>query len=325
MSSDVSATQGFVTTDDGVELFWRKLGHGEPAIVCCNGIGVGVSFWDYLVERFDRTHAIVLWDYRGHGRSTPQRAGMVVDIPRLAKDLGIVCQAAGVERAVFAGHSMGSQVILERYRQAPEQIVGLVSVLGTFGHPLDTFQDMAGSRQIFDLILQVARTWPRALDWFGSMVVAAPYAFDAGRLLKLVDGDRLSRHDLRPYLHHLAGGISFGFFFLMAESMGEHSARDLLHSIEAPVLVIAGEFDGFTPPRLARELHDSLPNSTMVMLEGASHAGLIEQPGRMNDALETFLTALERVTPARAGSSRPPARGRSASGSAGARSVSAKG
>lgn len=324
MSSDVSAAQGFVTTDDGVELFWRRLGHGEPAIVCCNGIGVGVSFWDYLVERFEDTHAIVLWDYRGHGRSTPERPGMQVDIPRLARDLGIVCAAAGIDEAVFAGHSMGSQVILERYRQAPAQILGLVSVLGTFGHPLDTFQDMAGSRQVFDVIIQVARSWPRALDWFASAVVAAPFAFDAGRILKLVDGERLSRHDLRPYLHHLAGGITFGFFFAMAESMGEHSARDLLHHIDVPVLVIAGEFDGFTPPRLAQELHDSLPRSTMVMLQGASHAGLIEQPGRMNDSIAAFLTAMEAATPR---PERPPSPGAepSAASSEPDRSVAATG
>ena len=317
MSSDVSATQGFIETNDGVELFWRRVGEGEPAIVCCNGIGVGVFFWDYLVARFAPTHSIVLWDYRGHGRSTPHRVGMAVDIPRLALDLGIVCAAAGVERAVFAGHSMGSQVILERTRQAPEQVLGLVSVLGTFGHPLDTFQDLAGSRQIFDLIIQTARSWPRAFDWFGSTIVAAPFAFDAGRILKLVDGSRLSRHDLRPYLHHLASDISFTFFFAMAESMGEHSARDLLPTIAVPVLVIAGEFDGFTPPRLAQELHDSLPDSTMVMLEGASHAGLIEQPGRMNDAIAQFLGRLAASAeapperPARGGS--PPA-GRAATG-----------
>lgn len=292
MSRDVSTTQGFARTDDGMELFWRRVGHGEPAIVCCNGIGVGVFFWDYLVARFADTHSIVLWDYRGHGRSTPARPGMAVDIPRLARDLGIVCEAAGIEQAVFAGHSMGSQVILERTRQAPEQVLGLISVLGTFGHPLDTFQDLAVSRQVFDLLIQVAHTWPRAFDWFGSTLVAAPYAFDAGRILKLVDGKRLSRHDLRPYLHHLASGISFSFFFAMAESMGEHSARDLLPRIQSPVLVIAGEFDGFTPPRLAQELHDSLPDSTWVMLDGASHAGLIEQPGRMNEAIAAFLTRL---------------------------------
>lgn len=318
MSSDVSATQGFVRTDDGVELFWRRLGQGEPAIVCCNGIGVGVFFWDYLVARFADTHSIVLWDYRGHGRSTPHFPGMEVGIPRLARDLGIVCAAAGVEKAVFAGHSMGSQVILERTRQAPEQVLGLVSVLGTFGHPLDTFQDLAVSRQVFDLIIQVARSWPKALDYVGSLLVATPLAFDAGRILKLVDGSRLSRHDLRPYLHHLAGEISFSFFFAMAESMGEHSARDLLPRIEAPVLVIAGEFDGFTPPRLAQELHDALQDSTWVMLDGASHAGLIEQPGRMNEAIARFLARPDITAgsgPSAARAARAPAAGSPASGS----------
>ncbi len=289
MSRDLSTAQGFARSDDGVELYWRSVGSGGPTLVCCNGIGVGVAFWDYVVERFSKTHRVVVWDYRGHGRSTPHTPGMRIDIPRLARDLGVVCKDAGIDRAVFLGHSMGSQIILERTRQAPEQVMGLVSVLGTFGHPLDTFADLPVSRQIFDLIIATARAWPRVFNAFASTLVAQPWAFDASRILRLVDGERIHRSDLRTYTHHLASGIQFGFFFEMAESMGEHTARDILDSIEAPALVIAGEFDSFTPPRLAQELADSLRDSRMLLLEGASHAGLIEQPDLMNDAISEFL------------------------------------
>jgi len=288
VSRELPTQQGFARTGDGVQLYWRSVGAG-PAIVCCNGIGVGVSFWDYVVARFAPNHRVLVWDYRGHGRSTPYRAGMAVGIPRLAEDLGVVCDDAGIEQAVFLGHSMGSQVILERTRQAPKQALGLVSVLGTFGHPLDTFADLPVSRQLFDVLIQCAHSYPRTMDWLGSLLVAAPFAFDAGRLLKLVDGDRIKRQDLRQYLHHLASGMSFAFFFHMAESMGEHSARDLLGDITCPSLVIAGEFDAFTPPRLAQELADSLPDSKLVMMSGASHAGLLEQPRLMNDAVAEFL------------------------------------
>lgn len=291
MSRKLPTHQGFARTDDDAQLYWRSVGSGEPTLVCCNGIGVGVSFWDYVLARFAPTHRVLVWDYRGHGRSTPYRRGMAVGIPRLARDLGIVCADAGVKTAVFLGHSMGSQVILERTRQASEQALGLISVLGTFGHPLDTFADLPISRQLFDLLIAAARGYPRALDWFGSLLVASPIAFDAGRLLSLVDGDRIKRQDLRQYLHHLAGGISFAFFFHMAESMGEHTARDILHGITCPALVIAGEFDSFTPPRLAQELADSLQDSALVMLEGASHAGLLEQPELMNEEIARFLSA----------------------------------
>ena len=291
MSRELITRQGFARTDDDAQIYWRTVGSGELTLVCCNGIGVGVSFWDYVLARFAPTHRVLVWDYRGHGRSTPFHKGMSVNIPRLARDLGLVCADAGVETAVFLGHSMGSQVILERTRQAPDQVLGLVSVLGTFGHPLDTFADLPISRQLFDLLIATARSYPRTLDWMGSLLVASPVAFDAGRILKLVDGGRIKREDLRQYLHHLAGGISFAFFFHMAESMGEHTARDILHTITCPSLVIAGEFDSFTPPRLAQELADGLQDSSLLMLEGASHAGLLEQPERMNEEIAQFLSS----------------------------------
>lgn len=289
MSSELPTSSGFARTDDDVELFWRSVGQGPVTLVCCNGIGVGVFFWDYLVERFAERYRVVVWDYRGHGRSSPWREGQRVDIPRLALDLGAVCEAAGVERAVFLGHSMGSQVILERGRQAPEQFLGLISVLGTFGHPLDTFADLAGSRQLFDVLIALAKGFPHGFDRLASLLAAAPWAFDAGKLLKLVDGKRISRHDLRMYLHHLAGGMTFRFFFTMAEAMGEHSARDILKTLDVPALVIAGEFDAFTPPALAQELAEGLPDARLVMMQGASHAGLVEQPEVMNEAIARFL------------------------------------
>ena len=78
-------------------------------------------------------------------------------------------------------------------------------------------------------------------------------------------------------------------FARIAQEMGEHTARDLLPHVTAPALVIAAEFDAFTPPALARALNDSLQDSEFVELEGASHAGLVEQPERINEVISTFL------------------------------------
>ena len=48
--------QGFARTDDGIEIFYRSIGTGEPALVCCNGIGVSTFFWEYLVQHFAPEH-----------------------------------------------------------------------------------------------------------------------------------------------------------------------------------------------------------------------------------------------------------------------------
>jgi pimeloyl-ACP methyl ester carboxylesterase len=249
---------------------------------------VSTHFWEYVVREHSREHRVVVWDYRGHGRSMDPSGGHDLDIPRLARDLGAVCDALDLEAPVLAGHSMGSQVILERYRQAPDRVGGLVSVLGTYGHPLDTFSDLGFSRQLFDLIIAASQGLPRVFDLFAKLVVSTPIAHRASRRLRLIDPARCREEDLTQYLRHLVD-LGFPFFFKMAEYMGEHSALAVLQDVVVPTLVIAGEFDAFTPPHLARRLHELLPDSRLVWLEGASHAGIIEQPEKINAALTDLL------------------------------------
>ena len=280
--------QGFAVSDDGLQLFWRMVGQGEPALVCCNGIGVSTFFWEYLVERFSPERAVVLWDYRGHGSSSDVGPAQRVDMDQLARDLGAVVRALGLDRPVLFGHSMGTQVILERYRQQPDEVGALVSILGTPGYPLDTFNDYRFSRQGFDVALQLFDWFPRLMDAVGKLVVAMPAAFDLAGRLKMVDGRQLSRHDLAQYLDHLTA-VGFPFFFRMARQMGEHSARDLLPHVGCPALIVAAEYDSFTPPRLAREMANRIEDSRLVWLKGASHAGIVEQPEVINTAVEGFL------------------------------------
>ena len=294
-SSSPPTRQGFARSDDGLELFWRVVGEGEPAFVCCNGIGVSTFFWEYLVERFAAERAVVLWDYRGHGSSSVVGPNQQVGMDQLARDLGAVIRHLDLDRPVLFGHSMGTQVILERYRQEPEQVGALVSVLGTPGHPLDTFNDFRFSRQGFDVALQLFEWFPGLMDVVGKLLVAMPAAFPAASRLKMVDGHYLSRHDLAQYLDHLTV-VGFPFFFRMAKEMGEHSARDVLPQVRCPALIVAAEYDSFTPPRLAREMKDKIGDSRLVWLKGASHAGIVEQPEVINAAVEQFLR--ERVSPA---------------------------
>jgi pimeloyl-ACP methyl ester carboxylesterase len=287
-SMSISPRQGFLRTDDGVELFYRVVGEGQPALVCCNGVGVSTFFWKYLSRRFAGERAVVTWDYRGHNRSGIPGPDQRVDIPRMAQDLGTIVDGLALERPVFLGHSMGAQVILERYRQAPDSVGGLVSVLGTAGHPLDTFGGLRLSRTLFDLVLATNAVLPRGLDSLAKILLALPGAYDLARLAKMVDGGRLSRHDLRQYLHQLTD-MGTPLFCRMLEELGEHTAWDVLPTVAIPTLVIAAEFDGFTPPELAHRVADALPDSEFLMLDGASHAGIVEQPERINEAVADWL------------------------------------
>ena len=58
--------------------------------------------------------------------------------------------------------------------------------------------------------------------------------------------------------------------------------------IDVPCLVIAGDEDTMAPLPAVRELHDSLPNSKLCLLERTGHLMNIERPEEFNEALGSF-------------------------------------
>lgn len=158
MTVSAVVRSGFLPADDGTRLYWRTIGPAGapegtredgrtgipgPVIACCNGVGVSVFFWKYLVEHFSSRFTVLLWDYRAHGRSDrvgnghTGGAGDDLTVSRHARDLGAVLDGLGIEKALLVGHSMGCQVIFEAFRLFPERVAGLVPMLGTAGRTLE--------------------------------------------------------------------------------------------------------------------------------------------------------------------------------------------
>jgi pimeloyl-ACP methyl ester carboxylesterase len=61
-----------------------------------------------------------------------------------------------------------------------------------------------------------------------------------------------------------------------------------------PALVMVGEEDTYTPVPVARSMHEVLPDSTLVIIEGAGHLPNLERPAEFDAALARFLSGLSR-------------------------------
>ena len=280
---------GTVRTDDGQELHWERHGEG-PALVCCNGVGVSTFFWKYIVQEFEGTHTVVLWDYRGHGQSERVEDVDNVDlsVARSAKDLMLVLSAAGVESAVALGHSMGCQVALEAALESPERIEGLVLLQGSAGQVLDTFFDNPRSKSIHRLLLKGAKIFRPLVNRVNKIAIRHPLVFDATFRFGLVDPYYTHREDFRPYLDHMADLEPY-FFLKMVEQAHHHNAFPRLPEIQQPVLVVAAEKDTFTPMWLSKRITRELPNACLLVLADATHAAIIEQPEVINARVKRFL------------------------------------
>jgi len=79
---------------------------------------------------------------------------------------------------------------------------------------------------------------------------------------------------------------------VLQEACAQLATLDLrpeLSKVEAPALVLVGEFDEATPPPMSHELAELLPNAELITLTGCAHVPQLQAPRQFLDAIGTFL------------------------------------
>src|SRR3954468_1474238 len=100
-----SDTMSTVTTRDGVEIFYKDWGKGQP-IVFSHGWPLSADDWDAQMLFFlNHGFRVVAHDRRGHGRSAQVADGH--DMDHYADDLAAVVAHLDLKGAVHVGHSTG--------------------------------------------------------------------------------------------------------------------------------------------------------------------------------------------------------------------------
>jgi len=98
-------TTNYVTTADGVRIFYKDWGHGTP-IVFSHGWPLSADDWDAQMMFFlAQGYRVIAHDRRGHGRSSQVSDGH--DMDHYADDLAAVVDHLGLLDAIHIGHSTG--------------------------------------------------------------------------------------------------------------------------------------------------------------------------------------------------------------------------
>ena len=91
-----------------------------PCVVFVHGALNDHSVWTLLARWFaHHGHGVLAVDLPGHGRSG---GAPLASVEALADWLLALLDAAGVRRAAFVGHSMGSLIALEAAARAPQRV-----------------------------------------------------------------------------------------------------------------------------------------------------------------------------------------------------------
>ena len=94
-----------VTTSDGVKIFYKDWGSGQP-IVFSHGWPLSADDWDAQMMFFlEQGHRVIAHDRRGHGRSSQTATGN--DMDTYAADVAALAAHLDLRNAIHVGHSTG--------------------------------------------------------------------------------------------------------------------------------------------------------------------------------------------------------------------------
>jgi pimeloyl-ACP methyl ester carboxylesterase len=267
-----------VSASDGVALHAEAHGEGLPLLLSCAFCTTHEN-WRPQVEPFTAAGVrVVLWDYRGHGRSGVPRDPDAYSIEHVVDDMARVLDwaAPGVP-AVLGGLSFGGLASLHFALRHPERVRGLVLVDSGPGFKKP----------------EAAAAWEKQVERTASFLERRGVpAFVEGPAAATLVG----RDPALPAARAAAAAIAAQDPFGLA-SFGRRVAGpappviDELARIEVPALVVVGEEDA-PYLRAAEVMAAKLPDAERVTIPGAAHIVNLEAPEAFDAAVLRFLSRL---------------------------------
>ena len=118
---------GTVTTDDGIEIYYKDWGKGQP-IVFSHGWPLSADDWDAQMLFFlNHGYRVIAHDRRGHGRSS--QVGDGHDMDHYADDLAAVTAHLDLKNAIHVGHSTGGGEVVHYIARHGESRVSKAAII----------------------------------------------------------------------------------------------------------------------------------------------------------------------------------------------------
>jgi proline iminopeptidase len=125
----------FVTASDGVKLFVKVSGTGNPVLFIHGGPGSNSLYFEKEGGAiFEKTSRMIYLDQRGCGRSDAP-PDQNYSLARVVQDFDEVRKALGIEKWTVMAHSFGGILATEYATQHPENIKSMVYLNGTVSLP----------------------------------------------------------------------------------------------------------------------------------------------------------------------------------------------
>jgi len=275
----------FVTTSDGVEIFYKGWGPKDARpIVFHHGWPLSADDWDTQMLFFlSRGFRVIAHDRRGHGRSAQVSDGH--DMDHYAADTSAVVEHLDLKNAIHIGHSTGGGQVaryIAKYGQPQGRVAKAVLISSV--PPLMVQTDRSPEGAPIEVLngLRAGLAANRA-QFFLDVASGPFYGFNR-------PGAEVSEGTIRNWWRQgMMGSAKAHYEGIRAFS--ETDQTEDLKAITVPVLVLQGDDDQVVPYKNAAILQNRLiQNSTLKIYADYPHGMHTTHADVINADILAFIT-----------------------------------
>lgn len=230
----------------------------KQSIVLLHGLFGGLSNWQQVVAHFAEDfdiHIPELPIYEEHKEN-------ILDY--LVRSLHTYIQSLKLKNVVLIGNSLGGHIAILYAHQYPQNVKSLV---------------LTGSSGLYENYM--IGSFPRRHD----------YGYIRRKVMDTFYDPAIATKELVDDVFETVRDNQKAIRIIKTARVTQRSyVTDLLPGIHQPVLLIWGAQDTVTPPKVATQFRDLLPQASLVFIEACGHAPMMEKPVAFNRILAPFLT-----------------------------------
>ena len=254
---------------DGANIHYLIEGaQNAPWVTFSHSIAADHGFWDGQAKALAARFRVLMYDTRGHGRSSVGDAPYSLDL--LAGDVIALWDRLGIERSHFVGLSLGGMTGIMLALNHPSRVDRLV----TANARTETNADF---KTLWDQRIEL-------VDRDGMAAIAE------ASIPRWFTGDFIAREPQQVNrVRAVIEACPAEGFIGAARAIRDIDIHSRLGALACPTLFIAGAEDGACPADDIRADHRAVVGSRYLELSPAAHISNLEQPRAFNEALLDFL------------------------------------
>jgi len=236
-----------------------EVGEGQPIIVL-HGLMGGLSNFDGVTKFFsEKGYKVIIPELPVYSMSL-----LKTNVKSFAKYLRDFIEFKGLDNVILLGNSLGGHIGLYHTKMFPEKVKALV-ITGSSGLYESAMGGGYTKRSDYEVIKK------KAQDVFYDPEIATK---------EVVDEVYETVNDRNKLIKTLA----------IAKSAIRHNMAKDLPKMKTPTCIIWGKNDAVTPPEVADEFNELLPDSNLFWIDKCGHAAMMEHPDTFNEILYKWLT-----------------------------------